>query len=42
MYMDIAVIASLVGVALCITFFVGLGVFIYSDAKKESADASDK
>lgn len=42
MYMDVAVLAGLFGISLCITFFIGFAAFIYNEAKKQSADASDK
>jgi len=42
MYLDVAVIAGLVGITLCITFFVGFATFIYNDAKKQAGEASEK
>ena len=38
MYMDEVVLAGIIAVGLCIAFFLGLGVFIAKDAKKQKSE----
>lgn len=42
MYVDEVVLAGIAAVGLCVAFFIGLGIFIVSDARKGKVEEESR